>query len=134
MIFESFNITEIDITEKNIGQTCKDYELNGRLNRYFIPSIWKNHLAVNSDDITFVMQLSASSFHLINQHARQWSGPLSITIYINATKLLFVKAMFIHHNLKLKRTNIYIHFILAQGVSKTNYFLENIKHFMYKII
>ena len=116
LISVSNSTPKIEIKDENKENICGYYVKDGQLNRYYLPTVWKNHVKVNVDDITLATQLSLSQFHLVELHIKQWSGPMSITIYINVTELKSIKQIFLEYNSILKRKNIDIHLVLAEGV------------------
>ena len=118
LIFNSKNISKKNRKMKIKQDLCATYKEMGRLERYYLPSIWRNHVVVKTDDITLVTQSSLSRFKLVDLHVKQWSGPISIAIYLRANELWNVKKMFIEHNSVLKRKNIDIHLVLMEGVGK----------------
>ena len=113
-------------TDEIIYSSCTAYEESAKLKRYVMLRIWKNHIAVNLNDITLILQLSLSRFYLIDLHIKQWSGPMSIVIHVQFNELKTLKKSIMFSDAIFYRNNIDIHFVLAKGVSKYIFYIINI--------
>ena len=112
--FEAYNkmhtVREIEI---NI---CDNFDAEAKLRRYFLPAIWKNFMDIKPDDITFVAHLTLDRFNLVNLTLKQWSGPLSLAIYLKVDELLDFVMVIGNNTAILLRNNVDIHLVLAAGV------------------
>ena len=115
--FRNYNQSYGDYQRQMNLKTCSIYNSDAEHKRFVIPSIWKNYLSVKPDDITFVTQLSFSRFYLTELIAKQWSGPLSIAIYVQVDRLPSFEKVFSTYPSLVDRDNLDIHIVLASGVS-----------------
>ena len=100
---------------------CDHFDAEAKLRRYFVPAIWKNFMNIEPDDVTFVAHLTLDRFSLLNLIMKQWSGPLSLAIYLKADELLDFVMSVGNNTSVLLRNNVDIHLVLASGVS--NFYL-----------
>ena len=115
--FRNYNQSYVGYQRQMNLRTCSIYNADAEHKRFVIPSIWKNYLSVKLDDITFVTQLSFNRFYLIELIAKQWSGPLSIAIYVQVDHLPSFEKVFLTYPSLVDRDNLDIHLVLASGVS-----------------
>ena len=114
--FEAYN--KMHIMREKGTNICDNFDAEAKLRRYFVPAIWKNFMSIRPDDITFVSHLTLDRFNLLNLTMKQWSGPLSLAIYLKADELLDFVMVIGNNRTVLLRSNVDIHLVLAAGVSK----------------
>ena len=101
---------------------CTEYHQDA-LHRFFIPSIWKDQLTIEPDDVTLATQFSFNRFHVINLLIKQWSGPLSLALYGEIDELLTLNEQLLLYPSILRRDNVDIHLVISSGVSILNYII-----------
>ena len=116
--FKTYNETFVNNQTSNGRDICDVYDEDAKHRRFFVPSVWKEYLSVESDDITLVTQLSFNRFYLIDLLIKHWSGPLSITIYVNTEQLQVFGGALATHPTLLERENIDFHIVMESGVCK----------------
>ena len=118
--FKTYNETFVNNQTSNGRDICDVYDEDAKHRRFFVPSVWKEYLSVESDDITLVTQLSFNRFYLIDLLIKHWSGPLSITIYVNTEQLQVFGGALATHPTLLERENrsIDFHIVMESGVSE----------------
>ena len=102
---------------------CTGYHQDALHRRFFIPSIWKDQLKIEPDDVTLVTQFSFNRFHVINLLIKQWSGPLSLALYGEIDELLTLNEQLLLYPSILRRDNVDIHLVISSGVSILNYII-----------
>ena len=112
---EAYN--KMHALRENGKDICDNFDAEAKLRRYFVPAMWKNFVNIRPDDVTFVAHLTFDRFSLLNLIMKQWSGPLSLAIYLKADELLDFVMVIGNNTAVLLRNNVDIHLVLASGVS-----------------
>ena len=68
------------------------------------------------NDITMVLQLTLDRINLLNLHASHWTGPMSITFYVERKHLTDLVSILSGMDEVLKRNNTDLHIVLKEGV------------------
>ena len=113
--FKAYNKLHI-MREKGMN-VCDNFDAEAKLRRYFVSAIWKNFMNIKPDDITLVAHLTLDRFDLVNLTMKQWSGPISLSIYLKVDELLDFVIVIGNNTSLLLRNNVDIHLVLASGVS-----------------
>ena len=98
---------------------CTEYTTDAKHEKFYISQIWKNELSIKPGSVTYVTQLTMSRLNLIDKIQEQWSGPLSISIYLELDEILSFKEKLLYYSSVIERDNIDFHIVLATGVSTT---------------
>ena len=116
--FKAYNETFVNNQTRNGRNICEVFNEDAKHRRFFVASVWKEYLSVDSDDITLVTQLTFDRFYMIDLLIEHWPGPLSITVYVKAEQLQVFEGAVATHPTLLKRDNIDFHIAIKSGVSE----------------
>ena len=98
---------------------CTEYTTDAKHEKFYISQIWKNELSIEPGSVTYVTQLTMSRLNLIDKIQEQWSGALSISIYLEIDEILSFKEKLLYYSSVIERDNIDFHIVLATGVRST---------------
>ena len=98
---------------------CAEYRKDAEREQFYISQIWKNELSIEPESITYVTQLTLNRLYLIDKIQEQWSGPLSVSLYLDIDEVLSFKEKLSYYPSVIERDNIDLHIVLATGVSTT---------------
>ena len=76
-------------------------------------------------DITMVSQLTLDRINLLNVHASHWTGPMSVTVYVERKHLPELGSVLSLMDPVLQRSNIDLHIVLKEGVGILTYFFKH---------
>ena len=68
------------------------------------------------NDITMALQLTMDRINLLNLHASHWTGPMSVTVYVERKLLPDLGSLLSVMDQVLQRNNIDLHIVLKKGV------------------
>lgn len=70
-----------------------------------------------ANDVTLVAQLSMDRLHIVQSLCQQWSGPISLSLYLSDAESHQL-ADFVHNSEILRsRTNVGYHVVFKEGVN-----------------
>ena len=95
---------------------CDAFIADGKHEKFRVSQIWKEEMSIPSDDITYVTQVTLDRFHMIETILNQWSGPLSISIYLDINETLSLRRTLYSYPSIFERDNVDFHIVLATGV------------------
>ena len=98
---------------------CAEYSKDAEHEQFYISQIWKNQLSIEPESITYVTQLTLNRLDLIDKIQEQWSGPLSVSIYLEIDEIVSFKEKMSSYPSVIERDNIDLHIVVATGVSTT---------------
>ncbi|KAI0214349.1 hypothetical protein LSAT2_000556 [Lamellibrachia satsuma] len=110
---------------RRVKDECVEYNKAGRMNRTVLHDVLGKETLVNDDDITLVTQMTSSRSDKLYHITIQWSGPISVTVYMEKSINLasFMKEM---QALLAPRKNIALHIVRAEGKIFPVNFLRNV--------
>ena len=98
---------------------CTIYNHYANRKRTTVMSLWREYLDVDYKDITMVLQLTMDRINLLNVHAYHWTGPMSVTVYLERKHLPDLGSILSVMDQVLQRNNIDLHIVLKEGVRNT---------------
>ena len=105
---------------------CRHYASDAKRKRFAVTSLWKDYLDVKYYDVTMIMQLTVDRIKLLNLHVENWSGPMSVTLYVKVDELRELEESLTTTTSVLHRDNVDIHLVVKTGVTILQFILENV--------
>ncbi|KAF5274148.1 hypothetical protein FQR65_LT04546 [Abscondita terminalis] len=115
------------ILERNLTD-CKTIPQINILNFKYRTLLFVRNFTFNSDetDITMVSQMSIDKFPVLEEICRRWTGPISVSLYLEEENL-FTAMRYINQSKELKnRYNIAYHVLFKEGTYQPINLLRNI--------
>ncbi|KAF5285517.1 hypothetical protein FQR65_LT13214 [Abscondita terminalis] len=115
------------ILERNLTE-CKTIPQINILNFKYSTLLFVRNFTFNSDetDITMVTQMSIDKFPVLEEICRRWTGPISVSLYLEEENL-FTTIRYIHQSKELKnRYNIAYHVLFKKGTYQPINVLRNV--------
>ena len=107
LVFKSYRKLQEQTTQHL--SVCEIYSEDGKHEKFHVSQIWKEELSIPTDDITYVTQVTLDRFHMIETILNQWSGPLSISIYLDIDEISHFKETIFSYPSIFERDNIDFH-------------------------
>ncbi len=107
-----------DYVKKTHGlSVCDMYKLEPTLERNAFPSPWLESQPYDNKDITLVTQMTAEKIPIFVQLLDHWTGPVSVTYYMDCNDDFSIEQLATHLYQWAERGNIFVHIVLKIGVS-----------------
>ncbi len=110
-----------DYAKKTQGlNMCYMYNLEPTLERKVFPSPWLESQPYDNMDITLVTQMTAEKIPVFVQLLEHWTGPVSVTYYMNCSDKFSIEQLATYLHQWADRGNIFVHIVLKIGVSNSS--------------
>ncbi len=108
-----------DITSVKVN-TCDQYKKQADIKYSMVPRVWSSLNSYERDDVTLVGDLEINDIEWLNLVIRNWSGSLSVTVYIDVKDeghLAILRQLHMEYPVLMNRVNLDIHLVAKAGVS-----------------
>ena len=95
---------------------CELYLADSKRKHFTVMSLWRKFLDVSDYEVTMAIQLSVDRIELLDLHDKHWTGPMSVTLYVQLRQMTQLKNYVTSMTSLLQRNNVDIHIVVNAGV------------------